>query len=60
MGKVRCNNCEKEFDEKKIVYDSDTDAYYCTYCGESGWLIDAEDEEYMQTLLNEKKYSENI
>lgn len=36
MGKVRCNNYEKEFDEKKIVYDSDTDVYYRTYCGEGG------------------------
>lgn len=42
MHKVRCNNCMKEFDEKEIVYDGETDKEYCLYCGESGCLMDLE------------------
>lgn len=45
MNKVRCCNCEKEFDEKDIVYDGNTDTEYCPYCGESGCLMDLEDED---------------
>ena len=47
MGKtyqniVRCNNCEMEFTEDEIKYNSYKDKEYCPYCMESGCLMDVE------------------
>lgn len=57
MSKVRCNNCMKEFDEQKIIYDGD-DMEYCPYCGECGCLMDLEDTLYELAIdeLNENPY----
>lgn len=62
MSKVRCNNCEKEFDEKEIVFDDSSNAEYCPYCRESGCLMDVEDNEgttlwcITNSMLKEKPY----
>lgn len=37
---VRCNNCEKVFLERDIVYEEDTYTELCPYCGEIGYLMD--------------------
>lgn len=58
MNKVRCNNCMKEFDEQKVVYDGNDDMEYCPYCGECGCLMDLEDTLYELAIdeLNENPY----
>lgn len=47
--KVRCNMCEGVFDEKDIVYDGEEDKEYCPLCGESGCLMDLEEDEFTTT-----------
>lgn len=58
MRKVRCNNCMKEFDEQKAIYDGDDDMEYCPYCGKGGCLMDLEDTLYELAIdeLNENPY----
>lgn len=63
MHRVRCNNCMKEFDEHKIIYDGKTDTEYCPYCGEGGCLMDLEDKtlyELASDELNENPYDNTI
>ena len=40
--KVRCNNCMAVFDEDDIPI-NDNDEEYCPECGETGYLMDMEE-----------------
>lgn len=42
--KVICNLCEEVFNENEIMID-DADIEYCPCCGESGHLMDIDEEE---------------
>ena len=42
--RVRCNWCGEEFNESKIRYDEETETEFCQFCGESGCLMDLDDE----------------
>ena len=53
--KVRCNQCMKVFDEDKIVYDYERDTEFCPECGESGCLMDLDDNGLMEDLLVEQQ-----
>lgn len=53
--KVRCNQCMKVFDEDKIVYDYERDTEFCPECGESGCLMDLDDNGLMEDLLIEQQ-----
>lgn len=53
MGIIKCNNCMKEFEEEKIVYDGDDDTEYCPFCGESGYLMDINEDETLFSYANE-------
>lgn len=53
--KVRCNMCMKVFDEEKNVYDGETDTEFCPECGESGYLMDLPDEDFLKDLIREQQ-----
>jgi len=54
--KVRCNWCMKVFDEEKINVKDDKE--YCPFCGETGYLMDLEDDsdDVKSWLKESKKY----
>ena len=39
MAKVKCENCEKIFDEREVIYDGEEDMDFCPYCGEGGEIV---------------------
>ena len=53
--KVRCNMCMEVFDEDKIVYDGETDTEYCPKCGDSGYLMDLKDDDFLEDLRMEQR-----
>lgn len=42
--RVRCVWCENEFKEDKILFDEKNETEYCPFCGESGCLMDLDEE----------------